>query len=910
MSGKLLKYLLLLLCSVFVFPLVAQNEIAHIYGQLKDQSTKKKLDGCMVQVFKDGASFDSFDAGTTGKYDFKLPLGFTYDIKFSKGDYLSKIIRIDTRNIPEEDRMGGFDMNIDGTLFPYREGFNTDLLKEPLAKASYSPGGDELEFDFPYSEKKAKEIEAEFKRLDDMEKNFEKLKAQFDELVKEGDQKMLEKKYADAVSKYKGALAIFPKDEPVKVKLADAQAKLDAENSNKDLEAKYKKFVDDGDKAFKDKKYDAAKKNFQDANKLKSAEVYPKEMLYQIELAMKDAGRRADYDAIIADADKKFQNNDFAVSIERYKEASTMYPTESYPKDQILKAEAALKDMLAFEAEKLRIQKEYDNKIVLAERSVGEDNLEQAIGHYRAASELKPLEKMPKEKIDELTALIAERKSQKDANDANALANAEKERIEKEYNDLIAAADELFVAEKLSEARSKYEEAIIVKSDALYPKSKIETIDMLIARNAELLVMDAAKALQDSLDAANLAEQLAAEERLKAELEKERLDAERRAQLLEDERLAAEAKLKAKKRNWHSDADREAEDQVESYYREAAEKEYLAKVAKVDQNVKDYASFYAAESERANASIKRNEELITASKENQIELKEIGTSIQNAAIADNERKKKDTTDDRSNAKQLADNRMRENETKIEEKKQLMTSVTENDRNRQSKVVETQDKKERITKNNESYESKGNTLRAENRMKVENAIEGQQQVAYDGEKVRQENEDKVEDRIKDEQTRDKDLRRAADQRVLNSSLEIDKKKSDAESLGDGKEYNTNKKANEIETQKRDIEFAERQRESQSANDRFDARKEAFDKKGGEPKKEEEYLQVPGTEHLKEGVTENSYKLGQKMVTERTVKVGNKVDKYKKVVSKTAIYYFRNGQSITEVTWRQATLSEPE
>ena len=180
---------------------------------------------------------------------------------------------------------------------------------------------------------------------------------------------------------------------------------------------------------------------------------------------------------------------------------------------------------------------------------------------------------------------------------------------------------------------------------------------------------------------------------------------------------------KPKKRNWHSDADREAEDQVESYYREAAEKEYLAKVAKVDQNVKDYASFYAAESERANASIKRNEELITASKENQIELKEIGTSIQNAAIADNERKKKDTTDDRSNAKQRADNRMRENETKIEEKKQLMTSVTENDRNRQSKVVETQDKKERITKNNESYESKGNTLRAENRMKVENAIEG-------------------------------------------------------------------------------------------------------------------------------------------------------------------------------------------
>ena len=63
-------------------------------------------------------------------------------------------------------------------------------------------------------------------------------------------------------------------------------------------------------------------------------------------------------------------------------------------------------------------------------------------------------------------------------------------------------------------------------------------------------------------------------------------------------------------------------------------------------------------------------------------------------------------------------------------------------------------------------------------------------------------------------------------------------------------------------------------------------------------------------MREGVTENSYKLGNKMVTERIVKIGNKVDKYKKVVSKTAIYYFCNGQSITEVNWRQATLSEPD
>lgn len=911
MIYKLLKYTLSLFLVLFIVQLCAQNEVAHVYGQLKDQATKKKLEGCLVQVFKDGAVFDNYDAGATGKYDFKLPLGFTYDIKFSKGDYLSKVIRIDTHNIPEEERGGGFDMNVDGTLFPFREGFNTDLLRDPMARAYYNPKGDGLEFDFPYSDKKQKEIDAEFKRLDDIAKNFEKLRADFDKFVKEGDQASMEKKYADAIAKYKSALALFPKEtysEPVKVKMADAQAKLDAENAGKDMEARYKKLVEDGDKAFKDKKYENARKNFQDATKLKSAEKYPKEQLYQIELAMADAERRGDYDAAIADADKKFQNNDFAVSIERYKQASTMYPTESYPKDQILKAEAALKDMLAFEADKLRIQKEYNDKIALAERSVSEENLEQGILHYRAASALKPLEQKPKDKIVELESLIAERKSQQESNDANAIANAERERIEKEYNDLVAIADEMFIKEQLVEARGKYEESLVVKSDALYPKSKIETIDLLIAQNEELKTAGAAKLLQDSLDAVNLAAQLEADSRLQAQLDQERLDAERRQQELEDERLAAEQKLKAKKRNWDTNVDKEAEDQVEKYYRDAAEKEYASKNDRIKQQKDEFASFYSRKSNEANSLLTANEESILTAKANQNELLSIGTSIQNAAIADNERKKKDINKDNSDYRKSADARIIENESKVELKKQELASVTANDRNRKARVAENDDKKERTAKTYETYQRKGDAQRAENKLKTEKEKKKIESMSFEGENVRKENEAKVESRLKEEKIRDKDTKKAADQRIVNSELAVNKKKGDANSLGEGKDIEAHKNANEIEMKKKDIEFAVKQRENESSNDRFDARKEAFGKTAGEPKSEEEYLPVPGTEQLKEGVTENSYRLGNKMVTERIVKVGNKVDKYKKVVSKTAIYFFRNGQSITEVTWRQATLAE--
>jgi hypothetical protein len=909
MVNGILKYFLLCCAALLSHSFYSQNEIAHVFGQLKDQNTKKKLEGVTVQVFKDGMVFDTYNAGTTGKYDFKLPLGFTYDIKFSKsGEYLAKVIRIDTRNIPEEDRYGGFDMNVDGTLFPYRQGFNTDLLREPLAKASYNPSEDGLSFDFAYSEQKAKEIEAEFKRLDEIEKNLAKLKADFEKFIKDGDQKMLEKKYADAITNYRGALGIFPDDPTAKAKLAESQAKLDEENANKDLEARYKKLIEEGDVFFEQKKYTEARDRFTKAKDLKN-QAYEKEMLHKIDLAIADGQNRGIYNALIEDADKKFTNKDFAVSIEKYKEASKLYPTESYPKDQILKAESALKDMLAYEAERMRIEKEYQDKLALGARSQDDEKLEQALGHYRAASELKPLEQFPKDKIAELEALIEQQRAQRQLDDANAAANAERERIEKEYQEIIAVADGLFVEQKLLEAKERYEAALLVKPEAQYPKSKIETIDLLLAQLAQNEA-SAAQALADSLAAAAEAERLAAEQRLADLLEQERLDQERKRKELEDARLAAEAKLAAKKRKWDSDVDVEAEDQVERYYREAAQKEYANKVRVAQQDVMDFIAFFEQKDKDSDVLVSVNRERVKNQFETQSELISIGSSIQSAAIADNERKKKENGGQQGEASKRADVRIRDSKEKVERKKDEQAAIQQNDRYRKKNVERNQDLIDRTAKQNEQFERKGSTQRSENAMKVEVTRSKQQSVGDTGEQRRKQKASQVEFEKKEAVIQERDDKQGADQRITNTQLKIDQKKDEAIAFSEGKEIKARENAMEIERQKRDSEYAERQREGKSANERYEARKEAFEKKAGEPKKEEEYKVIPGTENLKQGVTENSYKLGNKMVTERLVKVGNKVEKYKKVVSKTAIYYFRNGQSISEETWKQATLEEPD
>jgi hypothetical protein len=54
-----------------------------------------------------------------------------------------------------------------------------------------------------------------------------------------------------------------------------------------------------------------------------------------------------------------------------------------------------------------------------------------------------------------------------------------------------------------------------------------------------------------------------------------------------------------------------------------------------------------------------------------------------------------------------------------------------------------------------------------------------------------------------------------------------------------------------------------------------------------------------------ITERSYDLGNKKVLERTMTVGDKTYVYKKIVSTSGAYYFKNGISITEQTWKNET-----
>jgi hypothetical protein len=127
------------------------------------------------------------------------------------------------------------------------------------------------------------------------------------------------------------------------------------------------------------------------------------------------------------------------------------------------------------------------------------------------------------------------------------------------------------------------------------------------------------------------------------------------------------------------------------------------------------------------------------------------------------------------------------------------------------------------------------------------------------------------------------------------------------MSDAKRNNTDQAMMEIEEKKKQAELLQVKKENGAAENRYQTRKELFNVNDGSSPTTKP---TPGSENMPEGVTEKSYKLNNQIITERTVNTDGKVNVYLKSVSKTGIYYFKNGKPITKQTWIQETLEKSE
>jgi len=273
-----------------------------------------------------------------------------------------------------------------------------------------------------------------------------------------GTQLFKDKKYQEAKAEFEDALSIKPGEKYPSDKLAEISSFLT-------IQENYNVAIAKADEFYVNQEYESAKAAYQEASGIKPDEAYPKSILSRIdELIAKREGeeqaRQQGYDDAIARADAAFGDEDYLIAKASYEEAAGFKPTESYPKAKTTEIDNLLADIESRD-------QQYAQAIEVADELYGDQDYQQALEPYQVASQLKPDENYPLSKISEIENLLAEKE------------------IDGSYQASISAADEYFDNEDFVKAQSEYQTASGLKPEEDYPKTKLTEISSLLAGLAE-----------------------------------------------------------------------------------------------------------------------------------------------------------------------------------------------------------------------------------------------------------------------------------------------------------------------------------------------------------------------------------------------------------------------------------------
>ena len=644
---------------------------------------------------------------------------------------------------------------------------------------------------------------------------------------------------------------------------------------------------------------------------LKPSERLPKDKLKEIEELMAADANRVRYEEIIAEADRHFNNEDYGVSIETYESALEVMPNEAYPKNQISKAKRILDDLLAAEMAAEELEQSYQDAIQLGDRNRDNKAYQDAIRNYEKALSFKPEKAYPQDEIDKINQIIEDLAAAEADAAANA-ADAEKERIDRQYQAALDEANGLFDRESLEAALTAYQRASDIKPAEKFPKSRMERIRQMMNDQSAALTASAEEKRRRLEEERAAADALAEEERLakEAELEAERQrrfeeeDAERLRR--EAERLAEEEEARRRQEEFNNNANSRTEDEAERYYRDARESEARAKVKAMEQEKEDHQSYIQGKTADANIARKGS---VQDAEEKIAVLERIyrdGESNRKYHLNETEQVKNANAGALLAYQADADYRIDDNIAEAEEQHENAQALAQNDNYRRDKVIDSKSEKDRVARDLVSYKMKGAALRSDNEYEAKKSKEQQTSLALTGDKTRERTQGETRAIIGQNQKFQSDTQSAAFERRKIAEETLNTNKTTAENLPVGKEIYRDENAYEAEKVKKENAFLLRTKREEAELRTMDARKELFNKDAGTEKKPDEYILPKAAADLDEGVHERSYEMGNKMIIQRTVKRGNKVDTYRKVISKTGIYYFKNDLSTTETTWVRETL----
>ena len=693
-----------------------------------------------------------------------------------------------------------------------------------------------------------------------------------------------------------------------------------------EADEEYNELIEDGDIYFEREQWDRAIDKFAEASALKPNEAYPKNRMEEAQTRQADvAAQQADliartieYEGLIDEANLLFREDNYPEALVKYEAAGSVLPAERFwqqraeacrermaeadRKDEGRKArddeEAARAEAEAAERDR---RNRYDAANDLADAFFRDEDYAAAAAKYSEASEIYPDERYPKQRLAEAEKRL-ERAAQEVSSDvadngrrasnadsfeasnaaaeaaesalddaaaderasreaAEAAARSEAERVEEVYDATIAAGDAAFDRSDWNEARRSYEEALEWKPNDRYAKSRLERIEREMNRDSE----SPEEGPSTGPSQAELAQQRAQQERDEARANEQlaRDAASLNAQRLSEEadrRAEAEAARKEKAERERQRALQLASkmngnerDEVEDYYKAALESEAQARMMEVEAKKQAQADLVNDAQSRASQRIERELNEQSDLLRQQQATAEAGIRAQEERRAEHENRQEDYSENQVIARQNGESLIQQGAQEAKAKARWRDRLQY--RRSGDYMLNVQD-----------VEYKRRSFR--------DLLTGLNRAAAD--------------------------RRSEAQAVVeNTSRKYRRLGADANARAQERWLAARRK----EKQNAQLLLKREQEARQRAYNEQVAASSNMREIG--PRDPEDYKLAEADADVAKGVHEQSYDIPNGLVIERTVRTGNLVLRYRKVVTKTGVYYFRGDRSITADTWSRET-----
>jgi tetratricopeptide (TPR) repeat protein len=750
--------------------------------------------------------------------------------------------------------------------------------------------------DEAYPKQKIAEAEKLIKEKAEAAESAEK-KSKYDAFMKSADQSMKSTFYDQAIADYTSALGVIPADIPATLGKAAAQkakaddlAKLEADEKKKAeadalsvKQAEFDGHMATGRSNFKDKTYEKSISSFE-----KALGVFPdsgeaidelakaKKALEDQRSAMADADReaaeaealaakQAEYDGLMASAEKALKDQEFQVAISTFGNAAGIFPDNSKAPERIALAEKAFADWKAAqgEAEKLALYAKYMSD---AREDMESQSYQDAISDYEGALGVIANDKDAITGIETVRKAIADREAAasadehrkaeeaakkaeqdrlRDLADAEAASRRSQEEQDRAYQDAINEADSYFNFKEYLVSKTYYEDALAIKPAEVYPKSRIERIGLLLAKSAA-----------DEIERA--------------------------------EREARERELaEANSFNRGSDLSNSTEDDMDARKAEERRKALEEKWAAMERDKEAWKEKNTEISRGAGSRLSENESLTKTYNESGKEMSEQGNL---------------------KAEERAENMVGYKEAMMsqDQRREAIHAEKRDDADREFK-----DFKKQSTEEQERYYGKSSTY-AEHQKNVVKIKEANTSLMTRGQETY---EYSVSDVQKDEQRYNEYLKlkeAESDERMEVKEKDVlEFKEAIAEQNANALAKDKQKEIEEIETTKEKQKASKERMGSLSEEKRAEQLLEIKSKETYTHEKNPmDFRPSPLLDEYPQGVTEETFEEGNKTVIRRIVIAGNKAYEYHKVVSRSGTYYFKDGLSISIALWDLESNKVPE